>query len=99
MSHGGLFNIINGEVIPRGRTLAKLRSWYVAQSARGGLGLTVDAARFLVDKMLGGVPTYLRPYATAELLNRLDEVYQQFGAPAPAWVANLRKQLEEQDTR
>ena len=95
MSHGGLFNIINGEVVPRGRTLAKLRNWYVEQSARGSLGLTVDAARFLVDQMLGGVPGYLRPAAGVELMNRLDDVYRSLDVPTPAWVATLRNQLEE----
>ena len=95
MSHGGIFNIINGDVVPQGKTLAKLRSWYVEQSARGGFGLTVDAARFLVEQMLGGVPSYLRSHASAELLNRLDEVYRSFDVPTPAWVAKLRSQLEE----
>ena len=95
MSHGAVYNLVNGDVVPRGKTLAKLRVWYVEQSARGGSGLTVDAARFLVDQMLGAVPAYMRPAAGVELLEKLDGVYQQFGVPTPHWVGELRKQVGE----
>ncbi|HEX6748945.1 MAG TPA: hypothetical protein VF092_16730 [Longimicrobium sp.] len=96
MSHGGVYNLVTGNVVPYGKTLAKLRAWYVEQSARGGSGLTVDAARFLVDQMLGAVPAYLRPAAGVEMLDKLEGIYEQCGVPRPAWVEVLRRQLRAQ---
>ena len=95
MSHGAIFNLVNGQAVPRGKTLMKLRAWYVEQSASGGMGLTVEAARFLVDQIFGSVPAYLRPAAAVELLVKLEEVYQLVGVPIPSWLGPLRKQLEE----
>ena len=94
MSHGAIFNLINGQVVPRGKTLSKLRAWYVEQSSGGGAGLTLEAASFLVDLMLGSVPAYLRPTAGVEMLDKLEEIYEHFGVPTPAWVNALRKQLK-----
>ncbi|HEX6747582.1 MAG TPA: hypothetical protein VF092_09865 [Longimicrobium sp.] len=95
MSHGAIFNLVSGQAVPRGKTLVKLRAWYVEQSASGGMGLTMEAARFLVDQMLGAVPAYMRRAAGVELLVKLEGVYQLFGVPIPSWLTPLRKQLEE----
>lgn len=96
MSHGGVYNLVAGTVVPYGKTLAKLRAWYLEQSASGGAGLTVPAARYLIDQMLAAVPQVVRPAAAAELLENLTAVHGRFGVPAPPWVHQLRGALEEE---
>lgn len=94
MSHGGVYNFISGSVAPYGKTLAKLRAWYVEQSARAGGGVTVETARFIVDQLLGTIPRYLRPEAGVALLDSVESVYGRFGVPVPPWLNELRKELK-----
>ena len=93
MSHGGVYNLVAGTVVPYGKTLAKLRAWYLEQSTAGGAGLTVPAARYLIDQMLAAVPQFMRPAAGAALLEHLESVHGRFGVPVPPWVEELRGTL------
>ena len=93
MSHGGIYNLVIGKVVPYGKTLAKLRAWYLAQWAQGGEGLSTDAARYLIEQMLGSIPRALRPQAGVELLDGLEVLYRKYGLPAPAWLHELRREL------
>ncbi|HKP75523.1 MAG TPA: hypothetical protein VJT67_08260 [Longimicrobiaceae bacterium] len=94
MSHGGVYNLVTGRVAPYGKTLAKLRAWYLDQWAQGGEGLSSTAARYLIDQMLGSIPLALRPRAGVELLDGLEAIYARFKMPAPPWLALLRRELE-----
>jgi transcriptional regulator with XRE-family HTH domain len=93
MSHGGVHNLLSGGVAPYGKTLAKLRAWYVDQQLRGGGELTAMTARYLVDKLLAAVPAPVRAAAQVETLDSLTAVYGRFGVPAPPWIAELRDEL------
>lgn len=93
MSHGGIYNLVIGKVVPYGKTLAKLRAWYLAQWAQGGEGLSTDAARYLIEQMLGSIPRALRAQAGVELLDGLEALYRKYGLPPPAWLHELRREL------
>ena len=94
MSHGGVYNFVSGDVVPYGKTLAKLRAWYVEQSARGGAGVSLQTARFLVDQLLGTIPQFVRPAAGLELLDSVEAIYGRFGVPVPSWLEKLRNELK-----
>ena len=93
MSHGGIYNLVIGKVAPYGKTLAKLRAWYLAQWAQGGEGLSTDAARYLIEQMLRSIPPTLRAEAGVELLDGLEVLYRKYGLPPPAWLHELRREL------
>ena len=93
MSHGGIYNLVRGEVVPYGKTLAKLRAWYLQEWAQGGEGLSTDAARYLTEQMLGPIPLGVRGQATVELLDWMEALYRRFGLPPPAWLHELRREL------
>ncbi len=93
MSHGGIYNLVQGGVVPYGKTLAKLRTWYLAHWAAGGESLSTEAAHYLLSEMLGSVPREQRSLATLELLNRIEGVYHSFSVPPPAWLHELRREL------
>lgn len=96
MSHGGIHHLITGDVAPYGKTLTKLRAWYLDQSARGEGALNVEAARYLVEQLLAVVPPSLRAAAGAEVLDKLEAVFERFEVPLPPWVDRLRKELREE---
>jgi hypothetical protein len=93
MSHGGIYNLVTGEVAPYGKTLAKLRAWYLEQWAQGGEGLSTDAARYLIEQMLGSIPPPVRGRAGGELLDGMEVLYRKYGLPPPAWLHELRREL------
>jgi hypothetical protein len=94
MSHGGVYNLVMGRAAPYGKTLAKLRSWYLREWARGGGALTLTAARYLMEEMLGTIPRRIRARAGLDLMDTLEELYRRHGAPSPIWVEELRKEYE-----
>ena len=96
MSHGGVYNLVMGTAAPYGKTLAKLRSWYLREWARGGGALTLAAARYLMEEMLGTIPRRIRPRAGLELMETLVDLYGRHGAPSPPWVDELREEYEEE---
>ena len=93
MSHGGIYNLINGKVRPYGKTLAKLRVWYLERWAQGGEGLSIAAAGYLVEQMLGPIPRPLRGLAALELLDAIEVLYGKYEFPAPGWLNDLRQGL------
>ena len=95
MSHGGVYNLITGKVIPYGKTLIKLRAWYLDRWAQDGEGLSPTAARYLLDQMLRGVPLALRPRAGVEVLNGLEAIHAKYGMTPPPWLPALRNELLE----
>jgi len=94
MSHGGVYNLVTGRVTPYGKTLAKLRAWYLDQWAQAGEGLTPTAARYLLEQMLGSIPPELRPRAGVDLLDGLEAIHKRFRMPAPPWLEALRRELK-----
>lgn len=95
MSHGGIYNLVSGKVAPYGKTLAKLRTWYLQQWAENGEGLTGAAARYLIDQMLGSIPRTKRTRASVELLDGMENLFRRHGLPAPAWLHTLRRDLRD----
>jgi hypothetical protein len=93
MSHGGVCNLVAGTALPYGKTLGKLRDWYLAHWAQGGEGLTAGAARYLVQQLLGPVPAAARANAGGELMDGLEALYRRHGAALPAWLHQLRREL------
>ncbi|HEX9935728.1 MAG TPA: hypothetical protein VGB15_01345 [Longimicrobium sp.] len=89
MSHGGVYNLVVGRSVPYGKTLAKLRSWYLREWARGGGALSLTAARYLMEEMLGTIPRRIRARAGLELMDTLRELYARHNAQAPSWVDEL----------
>jgi hypothetical protein len=96
MSHGGVYNLVAGRVVPYGKTLDKLRAWYLAHWALGGEGLGGAAARYLVQQLLGPVPAEVRGAAGVELLDGLEALYRRHGAALPAWLHPVRREWREQ---
>ncbi|MBV9110841.1 MAG: hypothetical protein JO306_15630 [Gemmatimonadetes bacterium] len=96
MSHGGVYNLISGDAAPYGKTLTKLRAWYLDQTARGEGTLNVEAGRYLVEQLLAAVPPSLRAAAGAEMLDKLEALFERFEVPLPPWVDRLRKELREE---
>ena len=94
MSHGGIYNLVQGGVVPYGKTLAKLRTWYLAHWAAGEEGLSTEAAHYLLSEMLGSVPLAQRSLATLELLDGIEGVFHKFSVPPPAWLHELRRELK-----
>jgi hypothetical protein len=92
MSHGGIYNLVNHAVAPYGKTLAKLRAWYLDQWARRGEGLTTESARYLTEQMLGPIPRGVRDEARTDLLDGLVVLFRRFGSPPPAWLHGLLRE-------
>ena len=95
VSHGGIHNLVNRREVPYGKTLAKLRAWYLQQWSEGGEGLSIDAARYLVEQMLGAIPREYRLAAGFELLDALEALHRKHDVPPPAWLHELRREWRE----
>jgi hypothetical protein len=94
MSHGGVYNLVTGQVAPYGKTLAKLRAWYLEHWAQGGDGLPLSAARYLLQQMLGPIPEAVRGAAGVELLDGLGALYRKYEGTPPVWIPELRREME-----
>ena len=97
VSHGGIHNLVTRREVPYGKTLAKLRSWYLQQCAEGGEGLSTDAARYLVGQMLGAIPREYRLAAGFELLDALAALHRRYDLPPPTWLHELRREWRERN--
>lgn len=95
MSHGGVHNFITGTELPYGKTLARLRTWYLEHWALGTEGLSLEAARYLVAEMLGAIPRTERAAAGAELLDALEGIHRRHEMPPPAWLHELRREWRD----
>src|SRR5215213_8064497 len=94
MSHGGVHNFITRDDLPYGKTLAKLRAWYLRQWAEGGEGLSVDSAGYLIEQMLGSIPPLQRHAARTEVLEGLNRIYREHEILPPAWLHELRREWD-----
>ena len=92
MSHGGVHNFVTTNEVPYGKTLARLRAWYLEHWAQGTEGLTLEAARYLISEMLGAIPRTDRPEAGAQFLDALEVIHRRHDVPAPAWLHELRRE-------
>jgi len=90
MSHGGVHNFITRDDLPYGKTLAKLRAWYLRHWAEGGEGLSADSAGYLIEQMVAAIPPNHRAAARSEVLEGLDALYRTHETPPPAWLDELR---------
>lgn len=96
MSHGGVYNLVSGSVAPYGKTLAKLRAWYLEQWSLGGEGLSTDAARYLVQQMLAAIPRSIRARAGVEMMEAMEALFRRHATPPPAWLHEVRRELKEE---
>jgi hypothetical protein len=98
MSHGGVHNFITRDELPYGKTLAKLRAWYLRHWAEGGEGLSAHTAAYLIEQMLAAIPPDHRAAARTEVLEGLDRLYRKHGTPPPAWLHELRREAKEESS-
>ena len=92
MSHGGVYNIANGNTTQiYGKTIRKLRAWYLHQWATGGYDLTPEIAAYLLGQVLIGIPPDKREGATLELVASLETIYDSRCSPRPVWLSAVRE--------
>jgi AcrR family transcriptional regulator len=92
MSHGGVYNFVTKNEVPYGKTLARLRAWYLEHWAQGSEGLSLEAARYLIAEMLGAIPRDDRLGAGMELLDAIEAIHRHHEMPPPAWLHELRRE-------
>jgi hypothetical protein len=91
LSHGTIFNLVNGRTRePNRTTIAKLREWYLRQWVSVGDGLTPEGAAYLMEQILAAVPPDERIKAAFELVQALERIYDRHGTPRPAWLPAVR---------
>jgi hypothetical protein len=88
-----------GRVVPYGKTMAKLRTWYLEQWAQGGEGLSTEAASYLTEQMLGPIPRGARGMAKMELLDWMEVLYRRYDLPPPNWLHEVRRELRHRGGR
>ena len=93
MSHGAIYNLATGRTHRvYGKTLGKLRDWYLRQWASGGDGLTPEVAVYLVEQVIAVVWPGERVGAALELVRALERIYDGHTAPRPAWLSAVREE-------
>ena len=91
VSHGCMWNLVAGKTrLMYGPTIDKLRTWYLREWADAADGLTVEAARYLLQQLLAPINEPERRGAGLELLDALEHIYRGRGAPPPVWFGALR---------
>ena len=93
MSHGAIYNIASARTQRvYGKTLGKLRAWYLRQWASGGDGLTPEVAVYLVEQVIAVVWPGERVGAALELVRALERIYDGHTTPRPAWLSAVREE-------
>ena len=88
MSPTGLQNFVNG-ALPRAKTRERIRAWFVHEAGFGSLPPR-DAA-LLLRRMVG---TLRSPDAgVLSVLDAVGAAYGREGAPPPAWVTAVRREM------
>jgi transcriptional regulator with XRE-family HTH domain len=91
LSHGTVFNLVNGRTRKLSRTtIAKLREWYVRQWSSIGDGLTPEGAAYLMEQILAAIPPNERIKAAFELVQALERIYDRHRTERPAWLPAVR---------
>ena len=94
ISHGGIHRLVSensGRIY--GKTLRKLRQWYLREWAAGDDSLTPDVAAYLVEQELAAISPGDRKAAALELVQALERIYGSYGTPPPAWLSAIRNGL------
>ena len=93
MSHGAIYNLATGRTRRvYGKTIGKLRDWYLRQWASGGDGLTPEVAVYLVEQVIAVVWPGERVGAALELVRALERIYDGHTTPRPAWLSVVREE-------
>jgi hypothetical protein len=94
ISHGGIHRLM-GEQPGRiyGKTLRKLRHWYLQEWAAGGDSLTPDVAAYLVEQEVAAIPPGYRKAAALELVQAVERIYKSYSTPPPAWLMAVRNEF------
>lgn len=91
ISHGGIHRLMTDQSSRiYGKTLRKLRQWYLREWAAGDDSLTPDAAAYLVEQGLAAISPGDRKAAALELVQALEQIYASYGTPPPAWLSVVR---------
>ena len=91
LSHGTVFNLVNGRTRePYRTTIAKLRAWYLQQWGSIGDGLTPEGAAYLMEQILAAIAPDERVKAAFELVQALERIYDRHGTQRPAWLPAVR---------
>jgi hypothetical protein len=92
LSPGGVHNLVTGSTrrCVYGKTINKLRAWYLREWAAGGDGLSSEAASYLVRQLLAPIRAEERAGAGLELVSALERIYASRGTPRPAWLHSVR---------
>lgn len=99
MSHGGIHRLIGGQ--PGriyGKTLRKLRHWYLQEWATGGDSLTPDVAAYLVEQGLAAISSGDRMAAALELVQAVERIHASYGTPPPAWLGVVRSRIQRSES-
>ncbi len=92
ISHGGIHRLITDRSSRiYGKTLRKLRQWYLREWATGDDSLTPDAAAYLVEQGLAAISPGDRKAAALELVHALERIYASYDTPQPAWLSIMRR--------
>lgn len=91
ISHGGIHRLV-GEQSSRiyGKTLRKLRQWYLQEWAAGGDSLTPEVAAYLVEQELAAISPGERNAAAVDLVAALEQIHRNYSTPPPAWLGAMR---------
>jgi hypothetical protein len=92
LSPGGVHNLVTGSArrCVYGKTVDKLRAWYLRQWAAGGDGLTPEVAAYLIEQVLAAIAPGARQAAALELVRAVEAIYASHGAPRPVWLSAVR---------
>lgn len=99
ISHGGIHKLVTEQ--PRcvyGKTLRKLRQWYLQEWAAGGDSLTPDVAVYLIEQELAAISSGDRSAAALELLQALERIYESYSTPPPAWLNAVRNGIRTNES-
>lgn len=94
ISHGGVSNLVAAK--PRrltGKTVQRLREWYLREWAAGHDSLTPEVATYLVEQVLAAIPPGVRKAAALELVRAVERIYDTHRAPRPAWLGPVRDEF------
>jgi hypothetical protein len=91
ISHGGIHRLITEQSSHiYGKTLRKLRQWYLREWAAGDDSLTPEVAAYLVEQELAAISPGDRKAAALDLVNALERIHASYSTPPPAWLSAVR---------
>ena len=88
MSPAVLERFLSGEM-PYSRTRQRLQEWWVRQSARPRVDVTVEGVEVAIGALVRDLPPEHRVEAIGRVVAALRRLYAAEGAPEPEWLAQL----------